>query len=180
MKTLRSDTPLKCNMCNRKQRNWKVWFPEMTLDDRLCGHCVKSLVEPEITPDPTQPERIVSILSTDSETIINTNLQTIEIGISNYQSCCESWGHFESHNDLNYFVDADFLGIRLTDTELITTDYPNGHGLSNQYVECGGVQFVDIQTSRGVFQVAVYNFHNGYYGHNIWIRSNQLTYEGRL
>jgi hypothetical protein len=37
----------------------------------------------------------------------------------------------------------------------------------------GGTQFVDFETSKGVFQLTVYNRHNGYYGHDILIESKQ-------
>ena len=35
--------------------------------------------------------------------------------------------------------------------------------------ETGGIQFVTFNTDRGAFQLAVYNAHNGYYGHEILI-----------
>jgi len=31
----------------------------------------------------------------------------------------------------------------------------------------GGICFVDFITTNGTFQLAVYNSHNGYYGHGI-------------
>ena len=36
----------------------------------------------------------------------------------------------------------------------------------------GGIQFVDFVTDRGTFQLAVYNSHNGYYGHGILVLKN--------
>lgn len=68
------------------------------------------------------------------------------------QSCCES----------RYMVCADnlkeFEGAQLLGFELKTAP--------NQDHEWGEheVQFLDVQTSKGVFQCANHNEHNGYYG----------------
>jgi hypothetical protein len=40
---------------------------------------------------------------------------------------------------------------------------------SGYYEDEGGIQFVDFVTDKGVFQLAVYNAHNGYYGHGILV-----------
>ena len=32
------------------------------------------------------------------------------------------------------------------------------------------IQFINFETDRGVFQLTVYNTHNGYYGHDIFIQ----------
>lgn len=39
--------------------------------------------------------------------------------------------------------------------------------MSCERVHINQIQFVDFVTSRGTFQLAVYNSHNGYYGHGI-------------
>lgn len=69
------------------------------------------------------------------------------------QSCCES----------RYMVCDDkldeFIGTQLLDIEV--KDGPSTSG------EDGGEheqQFVDIKTSKGVFQIRNHNQHNGYYG----------------
>lgn len=36
--------------------------------------------------------------------------------------------------------------------------------------------FVDIKTDCGTLQLAVYNSHNGYYGHEVLIRENNVEY----
>ena len=40
--------------------------------------------------------------------------------------------------------------------------------------------FIDINTSVGKLQFAIYNTHNGYYGHEVEIKSTQLTHECTL
>lgn len=41
-------------------------------------------------------------------------------------------------------------------------------------VEC---VFIDFETSKGKLQFVLYNDHNGYYGHYVTIKSNQLNIE---
>ena len=126
-------------------------------------------------------EKIISIKETnwdkdkwgDSKTgyEITTNKQTIRIGISDYQSCCEDWGYFTTNDELQDFLGAEIMGIKLTDTclntELIKDKFVYGF-------DEGEIQFVDIETTKGTLQLAVYNSHNGYYGHSIVIDSEQL------
>jgi len=94
--------------------------------------------------------------------------QTISVLISNEQNCCEAWGYIASEDDLSGFVGESLLDVRLTDTAL----YQKSIDKSDYYtgcddMDCGGIQFVDFVTDKGIFQLAVYNAHNGYYGHPI-------------
>jgi hypothetical protein len=86
--------------------------------------------------------------------------------IDNQSSCCESWGHVASDDDLASFVGSDLLEVRLTDTALNQVIIDK-HGCAEYGFDEGGIQFVDLVTSRGKLQLAVYNAHNGYYGHGI-------------
>ncbi len=95
---------------------------------------------------------------------VETDEHIIYVLIDNGQSCCESWGYFASEDDLNQFIGAELREINLTDTALNKekvekSDYYDGNS--------GGIQFVDFITDKGTFQLAVYNAHNGYYGHGI-------------
>lgn len=109
--------------------------------------------------------------------IIKTNKQSIKIGISNYQSCCEYFGYLTTNDSLEYFIGAAVFDIKLTDTSLNTKMIKEEF----QYGFDGGdIQFVNIETDKGTLQLAVYNSHNGYYGHSIVIRSNRLNYDGGL
>ena len=96
---------------------------------------------------------------------VATDGHTIHILIDNGQSCCESWGYFASEDDLTAFIGAELREVKLTDTALHqerveASGYYGGD-------DGGGIQFVDFLTSQGTFQIAVYNAHNGYYGHGI-------------
>lgn len=97
---------------------------------------------------------------------IRTTDHELLVLIDDQSSCCETWGHVHSADDVSYYVGAELLGVRLTDTALnqIIVDR---HGHSEYGFDGGGVQFVDLDTSKGKLQLAVYNAHNGYYGHGI-------------
>lgn len=69
------------------------------------------------------------------------------------QSCCE---HRYMHTDDDLSV---HIGATLVDGEL--RDGPEDTGEYGDSLEC---QFLLITTSRGVFTIANYNSHNGYYG----------------
>ena len=95
---------------------------------------------------------------------IVTDRQRILFGISNQNCCCESWGHLSSEDNLDYFVGSALLGIKQTDEALKTHDV----------LDEAGVIFVTFDTSKGPLQFAVYNAHNGYYGHAVRLVSEQL------
>ena len=84
--------------------------------------------------------------------------------INNGQCCCESWGYFSTDDDLEKYIGSTLLDIELTDIALTTESIEE-----IEYLDGGAVQFVTFKTDRGPFQLAVYNSHNGYYGHGIYI-----------
>lgn len=108
---------------------------------------------------------------------ITTDKQEIKVLISDGQSCCENAGYFATNDDVDSFVGAKISGIKLTDTclniQLMEKDFEYGF-------DEGGIQFVDIETNKGTLQLAVYNSHNGYYGHSISIVSEQISLESSL
>lgn len=67
------------------------------------------------------------------------------------QSCCE---HRYMHTDdnLNEYTGAVFMDVELKEA-------PN-----QEDGEVHEVQFLDIKTDKGIFQMANHNEHNGYYG----------------
>ena len=104
--------------------------------------------------------------------IIETEKHTYRVMIDNGQSCCEDWGYMSSDDNLEYFVGADLREVNLTDTALNKKKLEEEHEYG---FDGGGIQFVDFVTDRGVLQLAVYNGHNGYYGHGIVVaKDNDL------
>lgn len=104
---------------------------------------------------------------------IITEKRVIKVLISNNQSCCEDWGYCASDDLPNEFIGAELLSVDITDDKLETFKFETGYE--------GAAQFVTFVTDRGPFQVAVYNWHNGYYGHAISIKEDDtILYEGYL
>jgi hypothetical protein len=68
------------------------------------------------------------------------------------QSCCET-RYMRTDDNLNDYIGAKFLGLEVKDAPEVEDDYGTHE-----------VQFLEIQTSKGVFTMANHNEHNGYYG----------------
>jgi len=124
--------------------------------------------------------------STEAGFEIKTDRQTISLMIDNDQSCCEAWGYLMSEDDPAKFVGATLFGVRLTDTNRSSMQFlksgDEGYYEADwddpkvEHVSDGDVMFVDIQTDRGILQFVAYNSHNGYYGHEVRVKSEQLTH----
>ena len=81
-------------------------------------------------------------------------------------------GYLTSEDNVEYFIGANLREVKLTNTALnqavVDENIPYG-------TFAGGIQFVDFSTDKGVFQLAVYNEHNGYYGRTILVaKDNEL------
>lgn len=98
---------------------------------------------------------------------VQTTTDKYLILVSSYQQCCEKAGYMSSDDDLLPFIGAELTGITITDDKLSTKIIQKGMDQ-----EGSSIQFVTFYTSRGSFQLIVYNMHNGYYGHSILIKKN--------
>ena len=106
---------------------------------------------------------------------IITDQQTIQIGISDGQCCCENFGCIITNDDTKEFIGSELLGISITDTAL------NNKKIEElEYLDCGGAMFVNLETSEGLLQFVAYNSHNGCYGHEAVLVSKQLNCEKGL
>jgi hypothetical protein len=110
---------------------------------------------------------------------ISSQTEEILAIISNDQDCCEKFGYFATNDNINEFVGADIFGIDIT-SECLDKTRLEKEKLTKDWLDAGKVVFVDIQTNKGTLQLAVYNSHNGYYGHDIKIRSRNLIHEERI
>ena len=81
------------------------------------------------------------------------------------QSCCEN-RYMVTDDDLGYFHDCIFTDIELKNAPSIPDEYGEHE-----------VQFLDIKTSLGSFQMATHNEHNGYYG-GFWIVAKECLTTG--
>ena len=85
--------------------------------------------------------------------IIETDKGNIKLVIETGQNCCEQWGSlfFETPDDVSDFIGAEILQIEDIDI--------------NHDDEINNETQLRITTDRGIIQYAIYNEHNGYYGH---------------
>ena len=137
-------------------------------------------------------ERILSIREVEENGFdgfkILTTEQEIFLGIDNFQSWCEDWGYFvtEDKDKFDDYKGAYLIDIKITDTELKSVDRDRVSGKFSDIIQDdgkiyttyeGSTMFVDIVTNKGTLQFCAYNEHNGYYGHDVVIRSKQLQRE---
>ena len=106
---------------------------------------------------------------------ITTDRQTIKVGISSQQSCCERFGYFMTEDNLNEYIGANLISITHTDTEMTTKL------IKELYLDYDpDTMFITFETNQGSFQFVAYNSHNGYYGHKATIISEQLNIDDIL
>lgn len=72
------------------------------------------------------------------------------------QSCCEN-RYMRTDDDLTEYSGATLQGFELKSAPSIEDEYGDHE-----------VQFLDVKTDKGIFQMANHNEHNGYYG-GFWI-----------
>lgn len=104
--------------------------------------------------------------------LVKTDAQEIVVLVSNGQSCCESYGYVQSEDDVQSFV-----GAELTDVKVVDTGINEKMVEAGQHLDEGDIMFVNLETNRGTLQLAVYNAHNGYYGHAGIVKSTQISQE---
>lgn len=95
-----------------------------------------------------------------------------------------------SEDDFEKFIGTDFYAVKITDTRLKTMDVQLEKEGVNYLVEeeedpymryfQGEIMFVNIETSKGTLQFALYNAHNGYYGHTAIVHSRECKVEVHL
>lgn len=90
---------------------------------------------------------------------------TVYVGGEKEGQCCESWGYMSTDDNLDEYIGAELLSIEEVDDDYATKQIRERDG---KYIDEGGdTCFVRVNTSKGMFTLAVYNAHNGYYGHSI-------------
>lgn len=105
---------------------------------------------------------------------VETDCQKILVLVDQVQSCCESAGYLSTPDDPKEFVGAQLRKVEIVDQALSKEAWDKEHPYG---LDRGGVVFVNFETDQGLFQLAVYNSHNGYYGHDARVVSRDLNYE---
>lgn len=91
--------------------------------------------------------------------VIETTQETILILIDNQASCCEIFGHVCSDDDFSKYKKAVISDIIRVDEALDTLPIEKDYK--------GEAIFINVVTNIGTIQFALYNSHNGYYGHHV-------------
>lgn len=104
----------------------------------------------------------------DGYFVLTEENETHTVLIENGQSCCEDWGYFSTNDNLK-----EFLGLTLKDVDTNIDPEGGAYGATSTYF----VNFRFEETSK-VLQLAVYNSHNGYYGHEVLYMKNGKVVEG--
>lgn len=125
---------------------------------------VQSIIERENVPVECKGLRGLSYTNLCDGYEVITDQHKYLLLIDNDQCCCEYWGYFVTNEtDIGRYVGKELAEVRLTNTALDTVKLEN-KGLGKEEI-----QFVDFCFADGdVLQLAVYNSHNGYYGHGIY------------
>lgn len=118
--------------------------------------------------------------------------RTFRVEIEDERECCEIWGTMLSEDDLTPYIGSVLHRIDVCNTNLKSSTYhdfceqkeqidyiqqiKNRHGICYR-----NIQFINFYTSKGMFQLTVYNCHNGYYGHDVTIKyENDVLYKKKI
>ena len=116
----------------------------------------------------------------DMRIVVKTHNNCITAEIDTERNCCEIYGgYIICEDDVSTFIGSSLLKISLTDVALNNYIVKEINSLQNSHHSCDlhKIQFINFETTKGVLQFVVYNFHNGYYGHDITIsRDGSIIY----
>ena len=123
---------------------------------------------------PAEPELIRSIKEIEEDNLskgyedfegyeIKTNKHTYALLITSGAACCEDFGYFSRPDDIEDFIGAELLKIEMVGPDCSVEEVES----HSQVFQADEVQLVNFVTNLGVFQLAVYNVQDGYYGHNV-------------
>lgn len=103
-----------------------------------------------------------------------TEQEKIYVLIDNYLQCCESFGYMSTNDDITEFIGAELLDVELTDISLNSTKIEKN--TSDDFTDdFEDIQFVNFITDKDILQLVVYNYHNGYYSHDIKVIRNNCS-----
>jgi hypothetical protein len=91
--------------------------------------------------------------------VMSDSTKDITCKIENSHKCCEKWGVYTKSN-LNEFIDAEYLSIDVSK-------------IKKKKNEDMRMVDITITTNRGNISLQLYNEHNGYYSHEVFIESEK-------
>lgn len=105
--------------------------------------------------------------------IIETDVNDFMIAINSTQDCSENFGHICSEDNLDTFIGARILNynaVKPETWEQIPLHLTKDIDYDKYWHEAFEAAFIDFETDIGKLQFAVYNIHNGYYGHRVFVK----------
>lgn len=90
----------------------------------------------------------------DSELVFEFTDGTKLIAFDDGQSCCES-RYMTVEDDLSLYIGATLQALEIKEGP---EEQEGGYG------DCHEIEFLEVTTSKGQFQISNHNEHNGYYG----------------
>jgi hypothetical protein len=96
------------------------------------------------------------------------------VGVDYGQSCCEYTSSECLPDDFSSFIGSEIINIETVVAYNGDSSYKKSSILKKIESEDGGLDcyeaaFVIFETNNGPMEFAVYNLHNGYYGHDVFV-----------
>lgn len=114
---------------------------------------------------------------------IETDEQIISFGIDNHNKCCENFGVkiIENEFDIKEYIGHELLVISWNLIESVSSQSKNGKDCYNEFEDKYYYTAVfNVQTSKGMFKVKIFNYHNNYYPHQYRIVGYGLNDQDEL
>lgn len=93
--------------------------------------------------------------------VIECENNSVLIGVDDNPQCCETYGCLSNRNDLSYYIGSELLSVE----EVLFNDCI--YKIKNP--ERTDVMFVNVNTSLGTLQLALYNEHRDSCEHHVSI-----------
>jgi len=90
--------------------------------------------------------------------IMSDSDKNIAFKIENASNCCEKWGMY-TKNNLNEFIGAEYYSVAIGKPKIADDEM--------------SIIKIKINTNKGNITLQLYNQHNGYYPHDVFIQSEK-------
>jgi len=98
------------------------------------------------------------------EIIMSDKSKNITMIISNSKHCCETYG-VHTPSGISKFIGATYSHIII-----------NGISECEDKIDEHARQIkIEIHTDRGIMEIILYNQHNGYYSHDVYIKTENIN-----
>lgn len=106
---------------------------------------------------------------------ITTTNHIFEISIDAGYQCCEDYGYMVTECDIRDFIGSDIKSVEC----VVGSDYAKRliEFANSKEIEVESCCFLIFETSHGTLDFAIYNMHNGFYEHRIYITKTLIGNE---